>query len=156
MMQSNFRLYGLSGLVGLIAAMALFVFVWDTTEPEIDTASKTPSSGNLSYAWWGPHQHLSDDVDSSGAADHRYVIPFGAGAAIEAGEAIEILPAILEVHVGETIEIVNEDDRLHFIGPFTVEQGEVLRQRFSKPGESLQTLCSIHLLGSVQVIVSEV
>lgn len=157
--------------VMLITAIAIFAFrgdgtvVFDGDPPTtVDLAEDADSTGNSqtventtqrqSYVWWGPAGSLSVDDESSATPDYRYVIPLGTGDAIEAGQQVDVLPAELEVRVGETIEIVNEDDQLHFIGPFTVFQGESLRQRFSEPGESLGT-CSAHVLGSVRVVVNE-
>lgn len=94
-----------------------------------------------------------DDGDP-GDADYRYVIPFGAGEALDAGEPLEILPATLEVQVGETIEIVNEDDRGHLVGPFFVGEGETLRQRFASPGEFIG-MCSVHPSGELRLIVRD-
>ena len=52
--------------------------------------------------------------------EHDYVIPAGTGDALDAGEDIEILPEVLEAEVGETIRIVNDDDRGHVVGVFFV------------------------------------
>lgn len=135
----------------------------DSTSSTIETQDAAPPGNNgsdggaserISFVWWGPNGSLSVDDESSEAPTYRYVIPLGTWDSIEAGEEVDIVPAELEVRVGETIEIVNEDNQIHFIGPFTVVQGESLRQRFSEPGESLGT-CSAHVLGSVKVVVTE-
>jgi len=96
---------------------------------------------------------FSDDASSS-TADYVYVIPLGAGEALDRGEPLDILPARLETTVGETIEIVNQDDRGHLIGPFYVGAGETLRQRFSSPGEFVGE-CSVHPSGQITLVVSE-
>ena len=46
----------------------------------------------------------------------------GAGAKIEAGESINIIPAELMVRVGESLRIINDDDRGHVVGVFFVGQ----------------------------------
>lgn len=106
-----------------------------------------------------------DDDGSSGpgvapiaageAATYEYVIPSGAGEALDAGEPLEILPAELVVSVGETIRIVNDDDRGHNVGPFFVGAGETLSQRFSSPGEFVG-VCTVHPSGELVLIVNEV
>lgn len=94
-----------------------------------------------------------DDASSSSDADHAFVIPPGAGEAFDRGEPLEILPADLDVRVGEVLEIVNEDDRGHLIGPFFVGAGETLRQRFASPGEFIG-ICTVHPSGEITVTVS--
>jgi plastocyanin len=96
------------------------------------------------------------DLEAAGdeqPADVRYVIPEGTGAANDAGQPVEIMPARLEVSVGQVIEIVNEDDRGHLVGPFFVGAGETLRQRFSSPGTFIGA-CTINPDGEIAVIVS--
>ena len=78
--------------------------------------------------------------------DHDYLIPTGTGARIDGGEVIDILPAELVMTVGETIRIVNDDDRGHTVGVFYVGPGEELRQTFTAPGE-LSGECSVHSSG---------
>jgi plastocyanin len=93
-------------------------------------------------------------MDDSEAATYEYVIPAGAGEALDAGTPLEILPAELEVRVGESIRIVNEDDRGHSVGPFFVGANETLSQRFSSPGE-FAGVCSVHPSGQFALIVRE-
>lgn len=87
-------------------------------------------------------------------ATYEYVIPAGAGEALDAGTPLEILPAELEVRVGESIRIVNEDDRGHSVGPFFVGANEILTQRFSSPGE-FKGVCTVHPSGQFVLIVRE-
>lgn len=94
---------------------------------------------------------LSDDTASP---THAYTIPSGAGEAYDAGAPLEILPANLEVQVGDVIEIVNEDERGHLIGPFYVGAGETLRQRFNAAGEFIGE-CTVHPSGEIVVTVTE-
>ncbi len=91
----------------------------------------------------------------AGTATYEFVIPPGAGEALDAGEPLEILPATLEVVVGDTITIVNDDDRGHNVGPFFVGGGETLTQRFASPGEFVG-VCTVHPSGELVLIVDEV
>jgi hypothetical protein len=94
------------------------------------------------------------DVDEAGTrpADYSYVIPVGAGEALDRGEPLEILPAELEVQLGEVIEIRNEDDRGHTVGPFFVGGNETLRQQFTSPGEYIG-ICTVHPSGEIVLTV---
>jgi plastocyanin len=88
------------------------------------------------------------------AVDHDFTIPVGAGERFDRGDYFDILPASLEVTVGEVLRIVNEDDRDHLVGPFFVGAGETLTQRFSNPGE-FQGLCTVHPSGQFTLVVGE-
>jgi plastocyanin len=96
---------------------------------------------------------FSIEAAEAGEVDHHYVIPAGSGEAIDRGESLDILPADMSVQVGEVLEIVNEDDRGHLIGPFYVGAGETLRQEFSSPGTYLG-ICSVHPSGEITITVT--
>ncbi len=103
----------------------------------------------------------SDDASQPGTeavsvaetATFEYVIPAGAGEALDAGTPLEILPAELEVDVGDTIRIENQDDRGHTVGPFFVGANETLTQRFSTPGDFVG-VCTVHPSGELVLIVN--
>jgi hypothetical protein len=92
--------------------------------------------------------------DSRQVPDYFFVIPAGSGEAMDRGEPLNILPEQLDVKVGQVIELVNEDDRGHLIGPFFVGRGETVRQRFSSPGMFIGE-CSVHPSGQIVLNVSE-
>ena len=94
----------------------------------------------------------TEAIESVDAATYEFVIPVGAGEALDAGTPLEILPGELEVRVGETIRIVNEDDRGHTVGPFFVGATETLTQRFSSPGEFVG-VCTVHPSGEIVLVV---
>jgi plastocyanin len=89
---------------------------------------------------------------SEGTADHRYVIPAGTGAAIDRGGAVDLVPAELKVRVGQIIELVNEDERGHLVGPFFVGSEETIRHRFTSPGV-YEGECGVHSGGRMVVTV---
>jgi len=95
----------------------------------------------------------TEAVSNSETATLEYVIPVGAGEALDAGTPLEILPAELEVDVGDTIRIENLDDRGHTVGPFFVGANETLTQRFSTPGE-FEGVCTVHSSGQLVLIVN--
>ncbi len=97
---------------------------------------------------------LIEDETELGEADYAYVIPLGAGEALDEGQPLEILPGEMTVVVGEVIEIVNDDDRGHLVGPFFVGAGETLRQRFASPGEFIG-VCTVHPSGELVLEIVE-
>lgn len=94
-----------------------------------------------------------EQAEANAKASYAYLIPAGAGLALDAGTPLEILPARLDASVGETIEIVNEDDRGHLVGPWFVGGGETLRQTFTSAGEFLGE-CTVHPSGEIRVVIS--
>jgi len=88
-----------------------------------------------------------ETADDAEDADWFYVIPPGTAGRIAAGEPIEIVPAELEVVVGDTIRIVNDDTADHIVGVFFIGAGETLTQRFQTVGE-LAGECSVHPSGA--------
>jgi len=98
-------------------------------------------------------QPQTEAVADSDSATLEYVIPVGAGEALDAGTPLEILPGELEVNVGDTIRIENQDDRGHTVGPFFVGANETLTQRFSTPGE-FEGVCTVHPSGQLVLVVN--
>jgi len=92
------------------------------------------------------------DAPTGAAADYEFLIPAGSGEASDRGEPLEILPGSLDVKVGEILEIVNEDDRGHLVGPFFVGADETIRHQFSSPGE-FEGICSVHPSGRIILTV---
>lgn len=97
-------------------------------------------------------QPQTEAVVGTAAATFEFVIPAGAGVALDAGRPLEILPAELDVNVGDTIRIENQDDRGHTVGPFFVGARETLSQRFSTPGE-FEGVCTVHPSGQLVLVV---
>jgi plastocyanin len=87
------------------------------------------------------------EIENTDAATYEYTIPAGAGLALDDGTPLTILPAELDVTVGETIRIVNEDDRGHNVGPWFVGAGETLRQAFTSEG-TFEGSCTVHPSGT--------
>lgn len=101
----------------------------------------------------GASQPATEAVADIDNVTLEYVIPVGAGKALDAGTPLEILPAELQVDVGDTIRIENRDDRGHTVGPFFVGASETLTQRFSTPGE-FEGVCTVHPSGQLVLIVN--
>ena len=94
-----------------------------------------------------------ENDEATSSATYSYTIPLGAGEALDAGEPLEILPAELDVKVGESIEIVNLDDRGHNLGPWFVGADETLRQVFATEG-TFEGVCTVHPSGQLVLRVS--
>jgi len=101
-----------------------------------------------------PSGALVVDEIVAGAAEYEYVIPPGTAERLRSGETVEILPEELNVHVGEVIRVINQDDEGHFVGIFYVGAGETVTQRFASPGEFIG-VCTIHPVGQLTLRVVE-
>lgn len=84
--------------------------------------------------------------------DFAYEVPAGTGARLDRGERVEILPGRIDARVGQTIRIVNRDDRGYVLGPFVVGPGETMTQRFTDPG-TFTGACVVHPSGEIEVTV---
>ena len=100
-----------------------------------------------------PARPSTEVIDAVASATFEYVIPAGAGEALDAGTPLEILPPQLDAKVGDTIRIENDDDRGHTVGPFFVGANETLTQRFSTPGEFVG-VCTVHPSGEIVLRVT--
>lgn len=93
------------------------------------------------------------EPDAGQQADHAFTILVGTGEAMDRGEEVDILPAELDVRVGDVLEIVNQDDRGHLVGPFFVGAGETLRQEFTSAG-TFEGICTVHPSGQFVLTVT--
>lgn len=80
-------------------------------------------------------------------------VPPGTWEQQQAGAEIELLPRTLRVDVGDTLEIVNRDDHVHEVGPYTVGPGQTVRQTFTTPG-TIEGLCTLHPDGVITIVVT--
>lgn len=106
------------------------------------------------WAPWAPDEGVTTEAaPASAAAEHRFVVPPGTHQRIAAGEEVDVFPRTLHAEVGETIEIVNEDDTVAQVGVFIVGPGETVRQRFTSPGV-LEGVCDVHPDGRFTIEVT--
>lgn len=85
--------------------------------------------------------------------DYRFEIPLGAADRLAAGEAVEVLPATLDLRLDDQLVIVNRDRVAHQIGPVTVQAGQEVRQKFAAL-QSLTSFCSLHPGTGIEINVS--
>jgi plastocyanin len=91
---------------------------------------------------------------SSTSVDHRYVIPNGTAAKLAKGGDVVVMPSNLQVKVGDTITIVNNDVVEQSIGPYYVGAGETLHQTFTS-ATVLQGDCPLTADGAFKITVTE-
>ncbi|MGB8862118.1 MAG: hypothetical protein WCC60_22875 [Ilumatobacteraceae bacterium] len=85
---------------------------------------------------------------------YEYVVPFGTGNRLDGGEVVEIMPQTLQVKVGESIRITNDDIRDYMIGPFFVTAGQTLAMRFTHKGR-LSGICLVNPEGEFVIEVTD-
>lgn len=94
----------------------------------------------------------AENVDPNEKATYEYNVPFGTGNRMDSGEVVEIMPSDLQVTVGESIRIDNDDIRDYMIGPFFVMAGQTLAMRFTQPG-TIEGVCEINPEGKFVITV---
>lgn len=96
---------------------------------------------------------LGGDEGDDGPQQYVVDIPEGTSDRMARGEAVELIPSTLELDVGDTIVIVNNDARPQEVGPFNVRAGETLRYTFDRAGTYLGN-CTVHPSGKVEIVVT--
>ncbi len=122
-------------------------------------AAALAATGGLGVAACGddgapPKLEVSDADSKDQPADYEYLIPYGTQRRIASGEDIEIMPERLEVKVGESIKITNDDSEGAFVGIFYVGAGETVRMTFTTPGE-LSGKCEVSSSGEFTIDVQD-
>ena len=79
-------------------------------------------------------------------------VPAGTGALLDDGEVVEVVPSILRVEAGGSVEIVNADERLHVLGSLRADAGETVRLAFPSEGRYILPT-SLRSDGQVTVLV---
>jgi hypothetical protein len=102
--------------------------------------------GSTAQAQWGA-------LGNEEAATYEFVVPYGTSVRIDQGQVVDLMPRLLEVKVGESIRIDNQDGRDYMIGPFYVTAGQSLAMRFTHAGE-LSGVCSMNPEGEFVIKVT--
>ena len=89
--------------------------------------SSSNAKGPTVPAQWGA-------LSPSERATYDYIVPYGTSVRIDAGQKVDLMPKELNVRVGESIRINNQDTRDYMIGPFFVTAGQSLAMRFTQAG----------------------
>jgi hypothetical protein len=125
----------------IVAAVLL-----STTLFAITACGDDGGGGSAVQAQWGA-------LGADEAATYEYVVPYGTSVRIDQGQVVDLMPRLLEVKVGESIRIDNQDGRDYMIGPFYVTAGQSLAMRFTHAGE-LSGVCSMNPEGEFVIKVS--
>ena len=73
---------------------------------------------------------------------------------IDQGQTVDLMPRELNVKVGQSIRIRNQDGRDYMVGPFFVTAGQSLAMRFTHPGQ-LSGVCTMNPEGEFVINISE-
>lgn len=92
-------------------------------------------------------------VSGQSGVTHSFVVPVGAGARTAQGEDLGIVPGRLDVRVGDTIRIRNDDDVEAKVGIFTVAPHSSVTMRFTSVGR-LEGSCDVHPSGRFVIDVA--
>jgi hypothetical protein len=82
-----------------------------------------------------------------------FVVPEGTTERIFFGETVDLMPARVEMRVGDTLVVRNDDVETMVVGPFTVRPGETLTQHFQRP-QTLQGECTLSGTGEIEIVVT--
>ena len=131
----------------------------DVSVPEMTSGTETPGGGSSRSLWWsigaicaivvvavvgamvlatraGDDGNSQTDAapSSESLQTLRYLVPNGTGDRIDAGEDVTIIPKVLHIPIGTTIQIVNEDTRSHTVGGYYVRAGDTLDITYPRKG----------------------
>ena len=87
------------------------------------------------------------------AATYEYVIPYGTSVSLAAGQTIDLMPTTLAAKVGESIRIVNRDDRDYMVGPFFIAARQTVGMRFTHAGTLVGT-CDMNAAGEITITIT--
>jgi hypothetical protein len=107
-------------------------------------------AGVVGGAWWWERGH---------AADHEFVFIIPKGTVISQANGSDTVrfPTRLTLTVGarDTLVIINDDVWPAQVGPFRLEPGQQMRQRFRGPG-TYEVLCAtMYHQGQLRITVNE-
>jgi hypothetical protein len=82
-----------------------------------------------------------------------FVVPEGTAERGYLGETVDIMPSEVQLRVGDTLVVRNDDTQTATVGPFTVRPGETLEQRFQRP-QTLIGECTLSGTGEIKIVVT--
>ena len=131
--------------------------------PAPDPATDAPSSGRTSPLIWVVVGLVavallalivavaisSGDVDAA-----EVVVPAGTAEQLDEGAVVEVAPRSCTCEPGQTLELQNDDARLHVIGTLRAEAGETARQVFDAEGRYVVPT-SLRSDGQMMILVED-
>lgn len=128
-------------------SLAVFVAVTAALSPLQACGGGSDSAPTATQPTWGA-------IGADEPVDYEYVIPYGTSVRIDQGQTVDLMPRELNVKVGESIRIRNQDGRDYMVGPFFVTAGQSLAMRFTHPGQ-LSGVCTMNPEGEFVINISE-
>lgn len=80
------------------------------------------------------------------------VVPPGTQQRLDAGEEIDVMPSRIELQVGDTLRIRNDDVVDQSVGPYVVAAGQELRLTYNTPGR-FEGYCPLSTGDRYEIIV---
>lgn len=92
--------------------------------------------------------------ETRGARELVYVVPAGTTERLGAGQAVNVLPNVIELSAGgtNTLVIRNQDTAPIEVGGIKIATGQSYIQTFETPG-AYDLVCSVHPSDKIRVIV---
>jgi plastocyanin len=82
------------------------------------------------------------------------VVPAGTQERLDAGESVVVMPSVIELQVGDTLRIRNDDDVDQTVGPYFVTAGEEIALTYSVPGR-YEGYCPVSEGERYEIVVTE-
>lgn len=97
----------------------------------------------------------SDDTRAAREPEvQTFTVPPGTAVRIAAGEVVPIMPARIDLRVGDTIKIVNDDSSDQYVGPWFVRAGRTFEAKYQTAGEFVSQ-CSFTETGNLVISVKK-
>ena len=93
---------------------------------------------------------------SSGAKPKvvEIIVPAGTQDKLDRGEIVDVMPALLEFRVGDTLRVRNDDSHVQYAGPYRVLPGEQFELVYGAPGR-YGGLCDLSGNSRYEIIITE-
>ncbi len=82
------------------------------------------------------------------------VVPFGTQARIDRGETVSVMPAKLQLRVGDTLRIRNDDEVEQYVGPYLVLAGQQFELQYGAAGR-YEGLCALSGGARYEIVITE-
>ncbi len=90
----------------------------------------------------------------SGPQVVEFVVPAGTADRLALGEKVVVMPDELQLRVGDTLRIRNDDSVAQAVGPYLVDAGAEFELTYGSPGR-FQGVCLLSEGNSYDIVVSK-
>lgn len=94
------------------------------------------------------------DTTPAAPAVVEVVVPEGTAARLRSGEDVVVMPERLDLRVGQTLVIRNEDVEDASVGPYSVAAGETLSVRYGQPGR-FEGTCPLSENDRYEIVITD-